>query len=122
MARRIRAGVRAGFFAEVLTHEQKLGVLSLEEWEQILDQGLRATARLERSFASHDEVGRYLRARRGVRLSAVRREGRRAGYELAGSSTVSLRLAIFRGDAESLERSWVDVPPFAGACRGESGG
>ena len=35
-ARQIGHGLRSGFYGEILTHEQKLGVLALREWDAVL--------------------------------------------------------------------------------------
>jgi len=49
-AGQITLGLRGGFYAEVLTHEQKFDVLRLDEWDLILKQAATQTQAYEKDI------------------------------------------------------------------------
>jgi hypothetical protein len=114
-AEQYRNGLGNGFFSEVLTHEQKLDVLSLDEWARILARTEKKVARFERIFANHDQIGDYLRAKDGSWLARADLEGEQAVCTLRGRAGRSLQLSVFEGVDGGVERRYLSVPPFDGA-------
>jgi hypothetical protein len=113
-AEQYRNGLGNGFFAEVLTHEQKLDVLTLDEWTQILDRTEEKVARFERIFASHDEIGDYIRSKDGTWLALADLEGEQVVCVLKGRAEHFLKLSLFEDADGGVERRFVAVPPFEG--------
>jgi hypothetical protein len=111
-AGQIRHGLRAGFAAEVITHEQKFDVLGLDEWEQILRRAWELTAPCEPVPAGHDQIGAYLEGKDAVRLRAVIVDGDRLRCELAGATAAPLRLSVFVDDGAQVRRLYQEVAPF----------
>ena len=113
-ARCIHHGLRAGFFAELVTHEQRFDVLSLDEWDRILSRTGELVGRLEIIHATHDEIGDYLKGKDGVFIAGAAVEGGRPHCTLAGQTDVPLRLSVFEDDGEQTRRRYVPVGAFTG--------
>jgi hypothetical protein len=113
----IAHGLRAGFYAELCTHEQKFDVLSLDEWNRILARVAQMTAGYETMFAPHDEIARYLKGKDGIRVAQAQVAQGRAAIDLQGRSAAPLRLSIFENEGEGVRRAYRDVAAFDGACR-----
>ncbi len=113
-ALQIRHGLRAGFYAEIVTHEQKFDAVTMEEWDRILARTRTMTAGYEKIYASHDEIGHYLQGKDGVRFEQVSTDGEAARYTLAGGTSVPLRISVFRNEGDAVVREYADVDAFDG--------
>lgn len=113
-ARCIQNGLRGGFYAEVVTHEQKFDALSPKEWDQILRRAGELTGGYEKIYASHDEIGAYLKGKDGVWISEVHAEGGQVRATLAGKTEAPLRLSVFRNEGDSVRREYKAVEAFEG--------
>ena len=111
-AKQIQHGLRAGFHAEILTHEQKLDAVSMDEWEAILIRAGALSEPYEKIHAGHDEIGAYLRGRDGVSISASHVEGESARCTLQGTSDVPLKLSVFRDVDDGVEQEYREVDAF----------
>lgn len=116
LSRQIRDGLRAGFFADIVTHEQKFEDLSLKEWEQILDESDTMTKRFEKKLVGHDTIGNYLKSLVRTHICAAIRTEQDLHLTVSGSTDVSLMLSVFDGDDDSIERTYREVVPFSGQC------
>jgi len=111
----VRNGLMNGFFGDVLTHEQKLEVLTLEEWDHILERASQKTTRCEQIFSNHNHIAAYLRSKDRTRLAkVVRADDGSLSCLLSGTAEQSLRLSVFRDMDGGVERTFVDVPAFSG--------
>ena len=113
-ALQIRHGLRAGFYAEIVTHEQKFDAVTMEEWDRILARTRTMTAGYEKIYASHDEIGHYLQGKDGVRFEQVSTDGEAARYTLAGRTSVPLRISVFRNEGDAVVREYADVDALDG--------
>ena len=113
-ARQIRHGLRAGFYAEIVTHEQKFDAVTMDEWDRILGRTDALTDGFEKVYASHDEIGHYLKGKDGVWLEEVSVEGSALRSTLAGRTSAPLRLSVFRNVGDSVEREYQEVAAFEG--------
>lgn len=113
-ALQIRHGLRAGFYAEIVTHEQKFDAVSMDEWDRILDRTRTMTHAYEKIYASHDEIGRYLRGRDGVRIEEVSTDGAAVRCTLAGGTPAPLRFSVFRNEGDAIVREYRNVDAFEG--------
>ena len=112
----IRHGLRAGFSAEIVTHEQKFEVLSMDEWERILCRLDELTDGWEVVHAGHDEIGQYLQGKDGVWIAAAEKVGERFICRLAGRTATPLRLSVFRDEGEGVVREYREVEAFEGSA------
>ena len=113
-ARQIRHGLRAGFYAEIVTHEQKFDAVTMDQWDRILSRTDALTDGFEKVYASHDEIGHYLKGKDGVWLEEVSVEGSTLRSTLAGRTSAPLRLSVFRNVGDSVEREYQEVDAFEG--------
>lgn len=113
-AGQIRHGLRAGFSAEIVTHEQKFDVLSMGEWERILCRVDQLTLGYEKIQAGHDEIGGYLKGKDGIWIAAAEVDGERLRCRMEGETASALRLSIFRDEGEDVVREYREVEAFTG--------
>jgi hypothetical protein len=113
-ADQIRRALQDGFFAEVLTHEQKFAALTLDEWDRILGRAGQMTARFEKISSDHDEIAGYLRARDACWLSRVDHVDTGATCLAAGGADRPLTLSLFVDVEGGVERRYLDLPAFEG--------
>jgi hypothetical protein len=111
-AGQIRRGLDNGFYGEVLTHEQKLAVLTLEEWDHILTRIADKTDRYEKIFATHDEIAQYLKSKDQTWLTRIERLDGHLHGDLSGHTKQTLRLSMFLDQAGDIERRFLEVPVF----------
>jgi len=111
-AGRIHHGLRGGFFADLVTHEQKFEALSLEEWERILARTEQLTGRYEKIHAHLDDIGSYLKGKDGVWISESTVEEGRIRLKLKGTTQVPLKISVFRDEGDSVVREWTAVSAF----------
>jgi hypothetical protein len=110
----IQQGLRGAFQAEVVTHEQKFGVLSLDEWDRILSRVGQMLAGCELIYATHDEIAHYLKGKDGVWISESAVEAGRIRCALSGKTAVPLRLSVFEDEEGGVRREFKAINAFDG--------
>jgi hypothetical protein len=120
-AYQIRHGLSNGFYAELLTHEQKLGVLKREEWDQVLARVDQLTSHHEKIYADHDYIGRYLRSKDGTWLAGAGEADGNTRCVLRGKAEVPLRLSVFLDSGGEVEHRYLEVPAFEGQMKFDVG-
>ena len=113
-ARSIQLGLRGGFYAEMVTHEQKFDALSLPEWEQILSRVEELTVGTEMQFTGHDEIGEYLQGKDGVWIADAAVDGDRVRGAVAGAADAGLERSVFRDEGDAVGREYEAVDAFEG--------
>jgi hypothetical protein len=108
-AEQIRRGLRDGFFAEVLTHEQKFAALNIEEWDRILARAGEKASRFERISAHHDDIATYLRTRDGTWISRVECEPDGLELVVSGGAPGELQPSLFTDVDGGVERRFLEV-------------
>jgi hypothetical protein len=110
-AEAVRLGLDSGFFTEITTHEQKIGVLSLEQidnWLSLLDPVME---RFGVRSVGHEQAAEYTRARDQAWIaSATRADTGRTEICLDGLSAVPLELAVFTDDDDGVDLRWEEIP------------
>ena len=110
----LERGLANGFYGELVTHEHKLGVLTLAEWDRILDRTLARMAPYDVIPTDHDTIARYVKSKDESHLAKVDRLDGSVTFRLKGEAAAPLRLSLFRDVDDGVERSYVDVPAFEG--------
>ena len=121
-AHQVRYGLSAGFYADILTHEQKFTAVTLEEWDRILARTLQLTAGHDKILTDHDHVARYLQDKDRTWLAeasrrpstSLRTSAARCGAGWPARPRSPLRLSLFLDADEGVQRRYIDVPPFVG--------
>jgi hypothetical protein len=111
-AGQLRRGLGSGFYGEVLTHEQKLAVLTLEEWDRILARTAEKTSRFEKIRSTHDDIAEYIKSKDESWISLADGVGAGTRCELSGRATCPLRLSRFVNTEDGVDRDFLDVPAF----------
>ena len=111
---RIRQALGGGFFAELLTHEQKLDDVPLEEWGRLIDRIRESTADMETIPASHDRIGKYLRDKHDVRIEIASTHGQGIRCSLKGTCRHGLKLSVFTDEGDGVVRRYRTVDAFEG--------
>jgi hypothetical protein len=94
LARQILHGLRAGFYGEIVTHEQKFESLSMDEWDRILRSGRKLTAKLEKIFIGHNNIAHYLKSKDGAWIKEAVVSNGSIRFKLAGKTDTPLRISI----------------------------
>ena len=89
----MRRGLDSLFYGELMTHEQRIAVLSMRELDQtlgLIDQGLRKHSYVHRSY---EYIAEYARSQVASRLTAVHvDDGGQMTCVLAGRTTLTTSL------------------------------
>lgn len=110
-AERITKSLRDGFYAELITHEQKIGCLKLEEWDAIFSGINRLTEHLEIIYADHDEIGLYLKGKFKTHLTKSVVKNNTVECLLSGESDIPLRISVFIEKDDSIIREYTTIQP-----------
>ncbi len=113
-ALQIRHGLRGGFYAEIVTHEQKFDALSMDEWDRVLKRVGEQTAGFEKEFTGHDEIGDYLKGKDGVWIDRAASVDGALRCRLQGKTETPLRLSVYQDADEGVTREYLPVEPFDG--------
>jgi hypothetical protein len=114
-ALQIRHGLRGGFYAEIVTHEQKFDALSMEEWDRVLARTLEMTDGYEREFTGHDEIGDYLKGKDGVWIAQAETSEGEVRCRLEGKTETPLRLSVYRDADDGVTREYRTVEILDGS-------
>jgi hypothetical protein len=114
----MRLGLNNLFYGELMTHEQRIGVLSMGELDEtlaLIDQGLAKHTFTQRSY---EYIAEYARSKVNSRLTAVNMDaGGQVTCELAGRTTLTTSVYLFTETDGALQQRFVDVPAFEGSAR-----
>jgi hypothetical protein len=109
----VRMALDAGFFAEVLTHEQKFSALTLEEIDRWLSLLPNELARYDARLVGHEHAVDATKARDETWIStAAVADGKALCVSMAGAAEVPQELAIFANEGDGVVQSWHSIPPF----------
>ncbi|MFH1476281.1 MAG: hypothetical protein ABIH24_02150 [Verrucomicrobiota bacterium] len=112
-AGQVVAGLRGGFYGECITHEQRIAVLALEEWERVLDSVERRLQKIEKIFTGHDQIGKYLRERESIRLDRAEVKARRLSWKITGRAKAPILLSVFEDEGDTVKRRFQTIPANA---------
>ena len=109
----VRLSLDSGFFAEIVTHEQKFSVLSLGEIDRWLALLSQEVTHYEVRLVGHEQAAEYTKARDESWIAAASTpDGKAIAITLCGISDVPQELAVFENDGNSVIRRWKPVPAF----------
>ena len=109
----IRLALDSGFFAEVMTHEQKFSVLSLEEIDRWLTLLPEEVAHYDMRLVGHEQAAEYTKARDESWITAVSTpQGQKVSISMGGTTAIPLELALFENDGDGVIQRWEPIPAF----------
>jgi hypothetical protein len=114
----IRLGLNSLFYGELMTHEQRIAVLSMGELDEalaLIDRGLAKHTYVHRSY---EYIAEYARSKVNSRLTAVNvNAGGQVTCELAGRTTLTTSVYLFTEIEGTIQQRFVDLPAFDGRAR-----
>ena len=110
----IKLGLNSGFFGCLMTHEQRIATLSVNEFEETLRRMDVLLSDREKIFASYDEIAEYLYNHTRSKLEEVRIAGGEIRCGLSGGSSVPLKLSVFEEQKGEIRRQLHTLSPFSG--------
>jgi hypothetical protein len=113
-AEAIRLASDSGFFGEMTTHEQKFGVLSLEEIDDWLTRVDRVSAVHNVRKVGHEFAADYTKARDESWIQTSQTHEGRLELTLDGKADVPLDLALFTDEGEGTVLDWRPTSRFRG--------
>jgi hypothetical protein len=98
----------------LFTHEQRIAVLTVSEWEKVLAEIDKLTSRFDRIFVSYDAVSEYAKNRYDTKITEASHDpaSGRVRVSATGKATLPLSLYLFAG--EGLEYRVEQIPAFQG--------
>jgi hypothetical protein len=113
-ANEIRLGLDALFFGCLFTHEQRIAVLTVSQWEQVLADIDKMTSNVDRIFKSYDYISQYAKNRHDTKITEASHDpaSGRVRITVTGKATLPLNLYLFAADG--LEYRFQQIPAFQG--------
>lgn len=110
----IELGLDSLFFGCLFAHEQRIASLTMGEWEKVLGDIDKLTAKGSRIFKGYDYISKYAKSRYDTRIAQADcdREARRIRLRVTGESTLPLKVYLFQGSG--LEYQFRDISVFKG--------
>lgn len=105
-------------FAVLVTHEQNISVLNMNEWDQLLSRVDELTSKYEKVYKSWSHIAEYAKNLNKSQLAESEYDPitGKACCHLRGRSSIPLYLHVFKERGGQIERSYVKVSPYEGRC------
>jgi len=120
--KQIRRGIDARFYGTLLCHEQRISVVSMKEWDEMLcsiHDGLKKYQLIHRPF---EYICDYARSHHDTRLSAVSVNYKNGEIhcKLQGKTRLVTALEVYANEGDSVRCELCDVPQFTGTVSVEN--
>lgn len=113
-ANEIRLGLDALFFGCLFTHEQRIAVLTVSEWEKVLADIDKLTSRFDRIFVSYDAVSEYAKNRYDTKITQASHDPASGRVRVSTTGKAALPLSLYLFAGEGLEYRVEQIPAFQG--------
>jgi len=107
----IQRGLENKFFGCLMTHEQRISFLKLEEWEEIVKGIFNSIGIKNRIFKSYDYISLYSRNLKSISIEEIEFRGN-LQIILKGKTKIPLYLYIFYDRDEEVIENFLEIPPF----------
>jgi len=115
----MRMGLDNMFVGAVMTHEQRISILSLEDWDSALTRIEGLTAKYDKIYKGWDYVAEYAKNKTDSQISQVDFDESSMNVEctLKGNATMPLYLYVFKNKGPSVEYKFQQVPVYKEAAK-----
>lgn len=113
----IRLGLATASFAVLQTHEQKLGVMTLGQWEEILSRISQMTSGYKMIFSSLDDIVQRMKAKDSISITSAETSNKKRSITLIGNTESEASLSVFTEKEGQTQRSYLAVPCFETTIR-----
>ena len=112
----VRRGIDARFFGITVTHEQRVAVVRMDEWEEIYAGISARLKKYDLIYRPWTYICDYARSHYNTRIGSVNanRESGIIYCDLQGKAQVSTLLEVYTNEGDSVKCRTGDVPPFSG--------
>jgi hypothetical protein len=111
----MRHGLKAGFYSEIITHEQKFDALGTTEWWEILKLAETAVAQYGMIKTDHDYIGRYLKIKDTTVIKHCEYKEGRIGLIIEACHEGELKIPVFLNEGEGCKKELRDIKLFPGS-------
>jgi len=115
-AEEIKLGLDNLFFGLLITHEQNISILSLDEWDEILTKIDELTSRYDKVYTSWEHIAEYAKNKYSTKLLEVTYDpsSKTIRCVLEGKSDITLWLYLFDDRDDWILYRFQPLPPFKG--------
>ncbi|HOK56405.1 MAG TPA: hypothetical protein PKV21_08255 [bacterium] len=107
----IKRGLENKFFGCLMTHEQRISFLKIEEWEEIVRGIISSIGIKNKIFKSYDYISLYSRNLKAISIEKIELD-KNLQIILRGKTKISLYLYIFYDRDEEVIENFLEIPPF----------
>ena len=110
----ITLGLDSLFFGCLLTHEQRISAMSIEEWEQVLNGIDKSTSKYKKIFKGYDYIAEYAKSRYDTKIIEANCNPTSGEIRLKLNGKSSLPLKVYVYNDESCQHEFEEIPMFEG--------
>lgn len=110
----VTLGLDSMAFGVIMTHEERIDAISLEDWETVIDETVRGLDSWDVEFAGRESVSVVCKGLFDSALVFSQAADGRMHCELCGQADTATPLSLWRNDGDACLRECVEVPPFDG--------
>ena len=107
----IMRGLENKFFGCLMTHEQRISFLKIEEWEEIIIGIINSIGMKNKIFKSYDYISLYSKNLKNVLIEKIEFE-KNLEITLKGKTKIPLYLYIFYDREDEVIENILEIPPF----------
>lgn len=107
----IKRGLENKFFGCLMTHEQRISFLKIEEWEEIIKGIVNEIGTKGKIFKSYDYISQYSKNLKSISIEKIEFE-KKLEITLKGKTKMPLYLNIFFDRNGEVISNFLEVPPF----------
>lgn len=107
----IRRGLENKFFGCLMTHEQRISFLKLEQWEEIIRGIMNEIGLKDKIFKSYDYIGIYAKNLKSVFFEKIQVK-EKIEIILRGKTEIPLYFSIFHDVDDKVSSNFLEIPPF----------
>ncbi|MBU0477198.1 hypothetical protein KKC91_01320 [bacterium] len=113
----ITIGLDSLFFGCLLTHEQRISAMSIEEWEQVLKGIDKLTSKYKKIFKGYDYIAEYAKSRYDTKITEANYNSttEQIILKLKGKSALPLKVSVYND--ESYQHKFKEIPVFSGEAQ-----
>ncbi len=110
----IKQGLENLFFGCLMTHEQRIGFLTLQEWETIIKSIMQELKPVPHILKSYDTISAYAESRYRTTLVNAQHNHDLTLW-LKGESKVTQLVYLFQEESSGIRQRFLEIPPFSGS-------
>ncbi|MFN4227856.1 MAG: hypothetical protein ACK4F0_06940 [Candidatus Ratteibacteria bacterium] len=107
----IESGLENKFFGCLMTHEQRISFLKIEEWEEIIKGIINSIKTKNIIFKSYDYISLYSKNLQGVSIEKINFD-KNLEIILKGKTKIPIYLYIFYDKDDEVIENFLEIPPF----------